>query len=146
MKRPRWLSKSVVLAIHGELLVEHGGPGGVRDEGALESALARPRNALAYGSAGLAELAAAYGFGLARNHSFVDGNKRVALAAMDVFLQLNGHELAVTEPEAVVVIRDLAAGRLTETALAAWVARGMVEVRSDLEAAGGPSPPDNDNP
>ena len=129
MRKLLWLSKSVVLAIHGELLVEHGGLPGVRDEGAPDSALARPRNARAYASPRLEDLAAAYGFGLARNHPFADGNKRVALAAMDVFLQLNGHELAAPEPDVVGIVRDLAAGKLEERELAAWVGRRMAKVR-----------------
>lgn len=126
MTAPRWLTKGMVLAMHGELLFEHGGLPGLRDEGALASALARPVHALGYGSPGLAALAAAYGFGLARNHPFGDGNKRIALAAMDVFLQLNGREIVAPEPEAVAVMRDLAAGRLREAELAAWVEKRMV--------------------
>lgn len=108
-----------------ELLAEHGGLAGLRDEGLLESALARPRNLLAYGSPSLSELAAAYGFGLARNHPFLDGNKRIALATMGVFLDVNGYELTAPQVEAVTVIMRLAAGELKESQLAAWIAANM---------------------
>ena len=103
------------------LIAEHGGLHGVRDRGLLESALARPRQKLAYGDPGLAELAAAYGFGLCRNHPSLDGNKRIALAIVDVFLQLNGQELVASEEDAVVTIRDLAAGAIGEEQLAKWI-------------------------
>jgi death on curing protein len=122
MNEPRWLTRELVIAIQSELIAEHGGRARIRDEALLESALARPQNARAYGRPSLAELGAAYCFGLARNHPFVDGNKRTALAALDVFLLMNGHELDCPEPEAVHVILELAAGRLTEAELAAWVA------------------------
>ncbi len=121
MKEPLWLTGTVVTALHEALIARHGGLDGVRDHGRLDSALARPRNLLAYGEPSLEQLAASYAFGLTRNHPFVDGNKRVALAAIDVFLQLNGKELIAPEPEAVVVIRELAAGEIDEAALAAWI-------------------------
>ncbi len=117
-----WLEKEIVLGLHGELVKRYGGSPGLRDEGLLESALARPENLAAYGDPTLFELAAAYAFGLAKNHASVDGNKRIALAAADVFLQLNGFEIRVEEPEAVVVILDLAAGELGEAEIAAWIA------------------------
>lgn len=110
--------------LHAELLTEHGGLPGPPRPGTLEAALARPRNVLAYRNRkpSLARLAAAYGFALARAHCFPDGNKRVALAAMDVFLQLNGYELSAPDaPEIVATIRELAAGELSEEHLAAWV-------------------------
>ena len=128
MTEPIWLDQRSVLALHAELLREYGGLGGVRDEGLLESALARPQNQAAYGDPTLAEMAAAYAFGVARNHPFIDGNKRTALAAADVFLQLNGYEIVVEEVEAVAVIRDLAAGEIGEAELAAWIAANLEEV------------------
>ncbi len=121
MKEPDWLSEEVVLALHSELIARHGGLGGVRDPGLLASALARPRNRHAYDGASLFQLAAAYGFAIVRNHPFIDGNKRAALAAADVFLQLNGYELTAPEVEAVAVFRDLAAGDLDEAFLARWI-------------------------
>ncbi len=128
MTEPVWLDQRSVLALHADLLREYGGLGGVRDEGLLESALARPQNQAAYGDSSLAEMAAAYAFGIARNHPFVDGNKRTALAAADVFLQLNGHEIVVEEVEAVAIIRDLAAGEIGEGELAAWITANLEEV------------------
>jgi death-on-curing protein len=120
-----WLDAREVRAIHFELLAEHGGLAGLRDEGLLESALARPKNLLAYGSPSLSELAAAYGFGLARNHPFFDGNKRTALAAVAVFLDVNGYELVALQTEAVTTILRLAAGELSEAGLAAWIAASI---------------------
>ena len=120
---PVWLHTDVVEAIHRRQLAEHGGAEGVRDAGALASALDRPRNRQTYGNPppDLAELAAAYGFGIARNHPFVDGNKRTALIAMRLFLKLNGAELVATPGEKYDVVMSLAAGDLTEDALAEWV-------------------------
>jgi len=108
-------------AIHQAQLREHGGAAGVRDEGLLESALARPQHKFAYGKkADWATLAGAYAFGLAKNHGFVDGNKRVAFVAAYVFLGLNGYDLDATEPEVVASMEDVAAGTVTESALAKW--------------------------
>jgi death-on-curing protein len=119
---PHWLSKPAVLAIHYALLRDHGGTAGIRDEGLLDSALARPQQQRHYGpESSVFQLAAAYAFGLAGNHPFVDGNKRVALTAAAVFLEINGWELRAPEPEAVVAFTDLAAGRLTEAELAQWL-------------------------
>ena len=121
-REPRWLARLAVDSIHSELLREHGGSAGLRDENLLESALARPRHLVAYRSTvHLAQLAAAYGFGIARNHPFVDGNKRTALMAMYVFLGLNGWELAADEEDAVRTVLDLAAGTLEEADLATWL-------------------------
>ena len=128
MTEPVWLDQRSVLALHADLLREYGGLEGLRDEVLLESALARPQNQAAYGDPSLAGMAAAYAFGIARNHPFVDGNKRTALAAADVFLQLNGHEIVVDEVEAVTVIRDLAAGEIGEEELAAWITANIEEV------------------
>lgn len=121
MREPNWLTETLVLGLHEELIARFGGHAGLRDRGLLQSALARPRNLLAYGEPALEQLAASYAFGLAQNHPFIDGNKRAALAAIDVFLQLNGYELVAPEPEAVVVIRDLATGEIDEAELAAWI-------------------------
>lgn len=116
-----WLTSRVGATIHSLTIQEFGGTAGVRDEGLLESALARPQNLLAYGEPSIFALAAAYAFGLAKNHPFVDGNKRAAFAAVDVFLQLNGHELIAGEVEAAVVFQDLAAGELSEEDLTKWI-------------------------
>ena len=122
MTEPEWLTTDLVLAIHDEQLREFGGPAGLRDVGALESALGRARNRWAYEGGDLPRLAAAYGFGIARNHPFVDGNKRAALLAIVAFLGLNDVEFTASEAEAVVMIRDLAAGVIDEDVLARWIA------------------------
>lgn len=116
-----WLTTELVVAIHGEQLRMFGGPEGLRDRGMLESALGRPMNKHAYEAVDLADLAAAYAFGIARNHPFVDGNKRAALLSLIVFLGLNGVDFIVPEPEAVVAIQSLAAGTLSEEGLALWI-------------------------
>ncbi|MGD0201275.1 MAG: type II toxin-antitoxin system death-on-curing family toxin [Bryobacteraceae bacterium] len=123
MKEPRWIPAPAALAIHAELMAEHGGAAGVRDENVLQATLARPRNLHAYARPSLFELAAAYAFGFARNHPFVDGNKRMALAALDVFLRMNRYELAADEPEAASTIWALAEGRVSEAELARWIKR-----------------------
>ena len=123
---PRWLSRAQLDAIHQALLREHGGSAGVRDEGLLDSALNRARNKFAYGESELSVLAAAYAFGLAKNHGFIDGNKRSAFQAMYVFLGLNGFDLDVGEPEVVDVMNRLASGKLTEAAFAVWVKAHLV--------------------
>lgn len=125
MTEPVWLTRALVEAIQDRLITEHGGSHGLRDEGLRESALAHAPNQNAYGSPSLAELASAYAFGLCRNHAFVDGNKRVALAAADVFLQLNGHELVAPEAEAVVMTLELADGKCDEGEFAAWISAHM---------------------
>lgn len=121
MNEPVWIELQLVVALHAESIAEFGGLNGIRDEGLLDSALARPRQLLAYGDPNLFELAATYAFGIARNHAFVDGNKRTALAAADVFLQLNGFEIVVDEVQAVVAFQDLAAGEIDEAMLAKWI-------------------------
>lgn len=122
MNEPRWLSATMIRAIHTTQVQEHGGSLGLRDQGLLDSALARPRNRFHYEpEADLIDLAASYGFGLARNHPFVDGNKRVAFQAMYLFLGLNGLRIDVGEPEVVRVILALAAGDLSEPDLADWL-------------------------
>jgi len=125
VSEPTWLSYELVIAIHERQLREHGGPPGLRDQGALESALGRPKNQWAYEGADLAQLAAAYAFGIAKNHPFVDGNKRTALLALGTFLAVNDIALTAGEAEAVVMIRGLAAGEVDEAVLARWIADNM---------------------
>jgi death on curing protein len=124
MKNPIWVPLRAVVAIHGELIAEHGGLSGPPRQGDLEAALGRPVNLHPYSEAppSLPRLAAAYGFALARGHCFPDGNKRIALAIVDVFLRLNGSELTADEMDAVDTIQSLAAGDLTEEQLAEWIA------------------------
>lgn len=121
MTTPVWLTPDVVLAIHEEQLAEHGGGEGIRDIGLLESALARPQNLAACGHPDLPALAAALGTGIARNHPFIDGNKRTAYVAVETFLILNGLDLVAGDAECVVVMLDLAAGDLPEEGFAAWL-------------------------
>lgn len=122
MEEPVWLRRRDTDAIHFDQLRQHGGSPGVRDENALESALARPRNRWSYQpDSDLAALAAAYGYGLAANHGYQDGNKRVAFMAMYVFLGLNGWEIDAPESEVVQLMLALAGGRLGEAQLAAWL-------------------------
>jgi death on curing protein len=117
-----WVAQSVVLAVHDEQIAEHGGAAGVRDLGLLESALARPQHLAAYDAdADGARLAAAYALGIARNHPFVDGNKRTALVALELFLELNGLRLAADDADCVATMLALAGGDLSETDLADWV-------------------------
>lgn len=117
---PVWLDSSVALAIHDRQLAEHGGASGVRDAGALESALARPMNRWSYGEDDLCVLGAAYAFGVARNHPFADGNKRTAWVLARLFLKLNAVELAFEPNDAIRTVLALAAGELSEEALADW--------------------------
>lgn len=120
---PRWLSVELIRAVHARQLAEHGGLAGVRDHGLLESALARPEQAFAYGGpdTDLAALAAAYAFGVARNHPFSDGNKRTAAVACELFLNLNGWELAADDADIYPIIMGLAAGEIDESAFASWL-------------------------
>jgi len=122
MNEPKWLELDIVLDFHAEQLALFGGADGVRDLGLLESALARPVNKFAYGERDVAVLAAAYGFGNARNHPFVDGNKRTALASVIVFLGLNGIDLDAPQEAATAIIFGLASGEITEVGLARWIA------------------------
>lgn len=116
----RWVDQRVALALHEEQLRAWGGGQGVRDEGLLQSALARPQNLAAYGAPDLAGLAASYAYGLANNHPFVDGNKRTALVVCETFVIDNGGELNASDAELAVLFEDLAAGDLTEEELAEW--------------------------
>ena len=122
MTEPEWLELGIVLDFHAEQLALFGGADGIRDLGLLESALARPQNKFAYGGTDLAALAASYGFGIARNHPFVDGNKRTALASMIVFLNLNELALAAPQEAATASVLALAAGEIGEDVLARWIA------------------------
>lgn len=121
----RWVETDVVQAIHDRQLAEHGGLDGVRDVGAVQSALARPRNLAAYGDPDAADLAAAYAFGLAKNHGFADGNKRTAWVVARLFLADNGYRLTFNKAEAVRTVEAVAAGSLTEQELAAWFRGGL---------------------
>jgi death-on-curing protein len=118
---PRWLDTSILVDVHAEQLALFGGPDGVRDIGLLESALARPIKKFSYGESDLAALAAAYAFGIARNHPFVDGNKRAAFAAIIVFLGLNGIDFDVPPEAATAMVLSLAAGEVSEQSLARWI-------------------------
>lgn len=122
-----WLSRPVILAFHDEQLAEHGGALGLRDEGLLDSALARPLNRAGHGEPDIAELAALYGIALALNHPFVDGNKRTAYVALETFLALNGCRFPVSDAEAVVMTLAMASGEIGDAEFTDWV-RGNVVV------------------
>ena len=121
MSEPFWLTRQIIIAVHDEQLAAHGGASGLRDEAMLESALDRPRHRWADQGAGLAELAAAYAFRIARNHPFVDGNKRTSLLALYTFLGMNGVDFDVPEAEAAAMILSLAAGEVDEFGLTRWM-------------------------
>ena len=112
-----------MLAIHDEQLAEHGGGAGVRDQGLLDSALSRPRNLFAYENAGMPQLAAAYAYGICKNHPFIDGNKRTSLVVAELFLALNGQALDAADVECVMVWQKLAAGEVDEKGLSQWFAQ-----------------------
>jgi death-on-curing protein len=130
VNEPQWLDTTVVLDVHAEQLALFGGADGVRDVGLLESALARPLNKFAYGETNLAALAAAYAFGIARNHAFVDGNKRAAFASIIVFLGLNGIDFDVPPEAATAFILGLAAGEIDEEGLARWIEDNLPDAPS----------------
>jgi death-on-curing protein len=121
VKGPEWLLVSAVLAFHAECLREHGDSAGIRDEGLLQSALGRPRHLLAYDEPDLCRLAAAYAHGIAKNHPFVDGNKRTAFLAATVFLEVNGVRVVATPAHAAVFMLALADGSLSAAGFAAWL-------------------------
>jgi len=125
----RWIDRRTLVLLHDESIAEHGGASGIRDEGLFESALARPLNLAAYGEPDVAELAAAYGVGLAKNHAFVDGNKRVAFLAIGLFLALNGQRLVATQVDATLTMLAVAAGSLDEAGLAEWL-RSHIQPRA----------------
>ncbi|TAH10435.1 MAG: type II toxin-antitoxin system death-on-curing family toxin [Curvibacter sp.] len=120
-----WLRRSTLVLLHDESLAEHGGASGLRDEGLLESALARPLNLVAYGAPDVAELAACYGVGLAKNHAFVDGNKRAAFLAVGLFLLLNNKRLVATQADATLTMLGVAAGDIDEVVFAQWIREHM---------------------
>jgi len=127
MSEPVWVNRRALLLLHAESLAEFGGSSGMRDEGLFESALERARMRWNYQPASsIAELAACYGFGLAKNHALLDGNKRLGFLAIGVFLRVNGYRLVVGPAEAVMVMEGVAAGRLDERALAAWIQAHLV--------------------
>jgi death-on-curing protein len=130
VSEPIWLDTSIVLDVHAEQLALFGGADGVRDLGLLESALGRPLNKFAYGETGLAALAAAYAFGIARNHPFVDGNKRAAFASIIVFLGLNGVDFDAPPEAATAIILGMAAGEIDEDGLARWIADNISDAPS----------------
>ena len=123
----RWVALSAVLAIHEEQLAEHGGLDGIRDRGLLESALHRPRDLQSYEQPDLADLAAAYAFRIARNHPFLDGNKRTSAVVTRLFLRLNGHDLDATQAQRLAIWLALGAGETTEQALADWMRSRLVK-------------------
>jgi death-on-curing protein len=125
MKEPIWLQKNVVLAFHEMTLAEHGGLMGMRDEGLLDSALGRPINQYFYESATLIDLAAAYAYGIIRNHPFLDGNKRTAFVSMKTFLLRNGTQLELPKAESIRVFFDLAADQISEPVLAKWIGKHL---------------------
>jgi death on curing protein len=121
----QWIDRDVLLILHDESLAEHGGGVGIRDEGLLDTTLARPLNSIAYGTLDAAELAAAYGFGLAKNHAFVDGNKRAAFLAVGLFLYLNDHRLTASQVDATRAVLAVAAGEIGEAQFAQWIRENM---------------------
>ena len=123
MTAPRWVLRAIVDAMHDQQLAEHGGASGLRDEGLLDSALARAQNLHAYGETDLYTLAAAYAVGIARNHPFIDGNKRTAFLTAYVFLRLNGRTLIASEADAVEIMMATAAGSVSDQAFADWLRR-----------------------
>lgn len=123
---PKWISKKALLLLHEESLSEFGGARGLRDEGLLESALARPQNIYAYNPAAtLPELAASYCYGIVKNHAFVDGNKRAAFLAIGLFLAINGLRLIATQVEAIQTILEVAAGAMNEQKLSVWIGENL---------------------
>lgn len=122
-----WLPLPIILAVHDEQLTEHGGLSGVRDQGLLESALARPEHLAAYGEPDVAELAASYGYGIARNHPFLDGNKRTAFVAALLFLDFNGYAFTASDTEKVLTMLNVAAGEISEMEFAEWIRRNSTD-------------------
>jgi death on curing protein len=128
MTNVKWLLKEAVLAMHARQLAEHGGGAGIRDEGLLESALQRVENKAAYEQPDIAELAAAYAFGIARNHPFIDGNKRTALVAARAFLFYNGYQITAKSDDKLNTILALASGTLSEEDLAIWFRKNLTAI------------------
>ena len=133
MKEPKWIDRRALLLLHSASLAEHGGLESVRDEGLLESALNRPRNKFNYESENdIFDLAAAYGFGLSKNHPFHDGNKRIAFLTVGLFLGMNGYALVADQTDAIQTMLTLAAGQLTEKSLADWLREHVAHSDSSL--------------
>jgi death-on-curing protein len=120
-----WIDPTLISAIHDEQLAEHGGGSGVRDANLLASALARPEQLAHYGTPDVADLAAAYGYGISRNHPFIDGNKRTAYVAVELFLALNGFDLVADDADCVLTMLDVAAGAIDEHTFAEWIRQHM---------------------
>ena len=131
-----WLTRTMVELVHGEQLAQHGGGHGVRDAGLLESALARPLNRAGYGEPDLAELAAIYALGIAKNHPFIEGNKRMAYVALETFLALNGMDLTASDAGSVVAMLDMASGEMSDDAFIAWVREHARPAAAQYPAAG----------
>jgi death-on-curing protein len=125
MSNWKWINREVLLLLHDESLAEHGGANGLRDEGLLDFTLARPLNLSLYEAPDVAGLAAAYGVGLAKNHAFVDGNKRAAFLAVGLFLAINGHRLQATQADATLTMLSVAAGDINEATFADWIRQHM---------------------
>ena len=129
-EEPKWISKKALLLLHEESLAGFGGASGIRDEGLLDSAVAHPHNTHAYNpDSTVADLAAAYAFGLAKNHAFVDGNKRAAFLSIGLFLAINGYRLKADPVDAIHTILAVASGDLDEAGLSAWIAANIVSAR-----------------
>ena len=128
LKEPRWVLSNAVVLIHKRQLAEHGGLDGIRDQGMLESALGRPQNLYVYSSPkpSLAQIAASYAFGIAKNHPFIDGNKRTALVVSELFLRLNKHTIKTTKEDMFATFLSLAEGALTEEQFAIWIAQHII--------------------
>ncbi|MES2945928.1 MAG: type II toxin-antitoxin system death-on-curing family toxin [Pseudomonadota bacterium] len=126
MSQWRWIDRAVLIAVHEMQLAEHGGGAGLRDAGLLESALAKPLNLAAYGEPDACALAAAYGYGISRNHAFIDGNKRTGLVAAELFLRLNGWRLVVEDADCILTMLGVAAGDLSEDEFASWLRSHVV--------------------
>ena len=127
MLEPVWVSEKIVLAIHEDQLVQHGGSSGIRDENLLGASLARPKHLFTYGTPTIHDLAAAYGYGIAKNHPFIDGNKRTAFMVMYTFLGLNDYWLEVLEPEVVIKMEGLTTDKETQESIAVWLKVNTVQ-------------------
>jgi death on curing protein len=124
-----WFSRELVILIHDEQLDEHGGASGLRDEGLLESALARPQQLATYGTPDVFDLAAAYAFGIAKNHPFVDGNKRTAFLLAEGFMRIHGHRLTATDEQALMAMLGLASGEWGQDEFAAWLRQNAAAIK-----------------
>ena len=129
MISPIWIEEAVVIAIHRRQLAEHGGSDGIRDKGLLESALFRPKNQLAYGNPTIFDLAAAYGYGITKNHPFVDGNKRTSYVVTRTFLKLNGYDIQASAIEKYQLWMGLSDSQINETQLAKWIKEKSIKVK-----------------